>query len=242
MSSSFLGLIKRTYVECDHCKAAFLKVNDKYCLDEIGDTNYPNWQRYNHQVLTVHEWNTIAQGGYSDLEQKQVDLDDWLQQLASGAGTIPSYVNSNVVPNPNETVVYAVSDVIFSEPRSVRETSGRYGGPSIRIAKGMTWRMGGFKSSSESHEELRNIDTGTLTITNKRLVFSGAVKNITVDLKKLVSLEPYEDGISISKEGKASPAYFTNIDKQKVAFSVDGRNYEIPLNGLMLKILIEREI
>jgi hypothetical protein len=102
--------------------------------------------------------------------------------------------------------------------------------------------MGGFKARSESHEELRNIDTGTLTITDKRLIFSGAMKNLNIELKKLISIEPYEDGISVSKEGKEHPAYFTGIDKQKIAVLINGRNYEIPVNGLILKVLIEREI
>jgi hypothetical protein len=70
VSSSLLGLIKRTYVECDNCGAAFLKIDEKYCLFEIRDTNYTNWQRYHHQMLTVREWSTIAQGGVSDEEQK----------------------------------------------------------------------------------------------------------------------------------------------------------------------------
>lgn len=242
ISSSFLGLIKRTYVECNNCKAAFLKIDEKYCLDEIKDTSYPNWQRYNHQVLTVREWTTIAQGGYSDLEQKQIDLDAWLQQLSNGAITIPTPINTNVVLGPNEQFIFGISDVIFSEPRAVRETSGSYGGPSIRVAKGMTWRLGRFKSKSESHEELRNIDTGTLTITSKRLVFSGAVKNISIELKKIVSIDPYEDGISLSKEGKERPAYFTNVDKQKITAAIQGRSYEIPMDGLILKVLIQKEI
>ena len=242
ISSSFLGLVKRTYVECNNCGAAFFKIDEKYCLDEIKNSSYPNWQRYNHQVLTVREWNSIAHGGYSDQEQKQIDLDMWLQQLSSGAVTIPGKSNTNIVLNPNEQFIYAIPDVLFSEPRSVRETSGSYGGPSIRVAKGMTWRLGKFKSKSESHEELRNIDKGTLTITNKRLIFTGAVKNVNIELKKILSIEPYEDGISLSKEGEERPGYFTNIDKQKIAVAIQGREYEIPLDGLILKVLIEKEI
>jgi len=242
ISSSLFGLIERTYVECINCKAAFFKIDEKYCLDEINDTSYPNWQRYNHQVLTVREWNTIAQGGYSDLEYKQIDLDMWLQQLSLGTVTISSKKNTNVVLNPNEQFVYTIPEVIFSEPRSIRETSGAYGGPSIRVVKGLTWRVGSFKAKSESHEELRNIDKGNLTITSKRLIFIGIVKNLIIDLKKIISIEPYEDGISLCKEGKDQPGYFTNIDKQKIAVSVQGRVYEIPMDGLILKVLIEREI
>jgi len=241
-SSSLLGLVKRIYVECSTCGAAFFKIDDKYCLNEIRDENYPNWQRYNHQVLTVREWNTIAQGGYSDDEQKQVDLDIWLQQLASGTVTVNPLTKSHVVMNTNERLVFAIPNVIFSEPRAVRETTGIYGGPSVRITKGLSWRMGGFKAKSESHEELKNIDQGTLTITNKKLVFTGSIKNTSTEFKKILSVEPYSDGFCIHRDGKQKPEYYTGIDTQKISFSVQGRTHQIPLEGMILKILIEREI
>lgn len=242
ISTSFLGLVKRTYVECNNCKAAFFKIEDKYCLDEIKDTSYPNWQRYNHQVLTVREWNTIAQGGYSDQEHKQIDIEMWLQQLSSGAVTITPKIHSIIVLNPNEQFVYEIPDVIFSVSRTIGVSSSTHRDSFIRLAREGTWRMGGFKAKSESHEKLTNIDTGILTVTNKRLIFAGAVKKLSIDLKKIISIESYDDGISLSKEGTGSPGYFTNIDKEKVTLSVQGRKYEIPMDGLILKILIEREI
>jgi hypothetical protein len=242
ISSSFLGLVKRTYVECNNCGAAFFKIDEKYCLDEIKDTSYPNWQRYNHQVLTVREWNSIAQGGYSDQERKEIDLDLWLQNLNAGKVTLPHKVTSHVILNPNEKLVYLIPDVILSEPRSIRDTTGVYGGPTVRITKGVSWRMGGFKARSESHEELRTIDKGTFTITNKRLIFTGAVKNSSIDLKKILSIEQYADGIAINKDGKQRPEYYTNVDHHMITVSVQNRSYEIPMSGMILKVLIEKEI
>ncbi len=144
--------------------------------------------------------------------------------------------------NQNEKFIYSIPDVTLSEPRSVRDTTGTYGGPTIRIAKGISWRMGGFKAKSESHEELRTIDKGTLTITNKRLIFTGAIKNSNTDIKKILSIEPYQDGIAINKDGKQRPEYFTRVDNHMITVSIQNRTYEIPMDGIMLKMLIEREI
>ena len=69
-----MDLIKRIYVECNNCGAILLKIHEKYCLVEIRDMNYTNWERYHHQTLTVREWNTIAQGGISDSEQRRINL------------------------------------------------------------------------------------------------------------------------------------------------------------------------
>jgi len=242
ISSSLLGLIKNTTIQCNNCGASFLKTGEKYTLLEINDINYPNWQKYNHQILTVREWNSIAHGGLSDLEQKEIDLDLWLQQLYSGTNSLSPKTNTNVILTQNEKFIYSIPDVILSEPRSVRDTTGVYGGPTIRIMKGISWRLGGFKARSESHEELRTIDKGILTLTNKRLIFTGSIKSSSIELKKILSIEPYADGIAVNKDGKQKPEYYTNVDHHKLQILTQGRSYEIPMDGVILKVLIEREI
>lgn len=46
---------------------------------------------------------------------------------------------------------------------------------------------GGFRVGSLSEQEWTQIDVGTLTVTNQRLVFSGAKADRVVPIKKLVS-------------------------------------------------------
>jgi len=65
-----------------------------------------------------------------------------------------------------------LGNVTLREPRSVRRCV--YGGPSIRVG-GIPIRLGAFQA--ESHEALRDIDRGTLTLTNRRLVFIGDKKS-----------------------------------------------------------------
>ncbi len=121
------------------------------------------------------------------------------------------------------------------EPRAVR--TGGYVGPSFRVAKGVYLRVGGFQS--ESHDELRNIDQGTLTLTNKRLVFSGNKRMVNIDLRKIVSIEPYSDGIGLKREGKEKIQYFTGINQAELTITVDDRVYKEPFSGLILNYLIE---
>jgi hypothetical protein len=123
----------------------------------------------------------------------------------------------------------------LSEPRAVR--TGTYGGPSFRVAKGVYFRVGGFKS--QSHDEIKNIDQGIFTLTNIRLVFSGSKRTISIPLSKIISIEPYSDAIALRREGKEKTQYFVGINKTSLTISVSGRKYQEPFSGLLFKYMIE---
>ena len=80
--------------------------------------------------------------------------------------------------------------------------SVRYHGPSgrIRIMKGLSWRYGQINVNRVTSEELRQLDAGTLLITNKRLLFNGANKNANTPLKRVIHFTLYKDGIQIEKD------------------------------------------
>ena len=128
-----------------------------------------------------------------------------------------------------------LSDVSLHEPRSV--TRGAYGGPSIHVAKGLTLRVGGFQA--QSHEELKEIDGGTLVLTTKRLCFSGRLRSLEVDLRKLISVDAYSDAVAIRRSGKEKTEFFFGLDHHTYNFTVQGRRYSEPMSGLILKYAIE---
>jgi hypothetical protein len=81
------------------------------------------------------------------------------------------YDNSPVLLKRKEELQVVLPNMALWEPRSVRQSTGGYGGPSFRVTRGVYGRMGAFKAQSESHEELKAIDQGAFTLTNKRLIF-----------------------------------------------------------------------
>jgi len=74
-------------------------------------------------------------------------------------------------------------------------TSGR-----IRIMKGLSWRYGSVAVKRITAEEMRRLDSGTLYITNKRLLFNGALKSVQTPLKKIIHFTLYNDGLQIEKD------------------------------------------
>lgn len=65
--------------------------------------------------------------------------------------------------------------------------------------------------TSESHGELRKIDTGILYVTDKRFIFKGELKNYTYTIDKIVSVQPFKDAIQIGVEGRQKMLMFSTI-------------------------------
>ena len=92
-----------------------------------------------------------------------------------------------------EHAILEESSTLF-ETRAVRV----YGGGRTRL--GRVYVGGG---ASESHQRVREIDQGTLTLTTARLVFDGGLENRNVALSKVLSVSPWADAIEISTERRA---------------------------------------
>ena len=90
-----------------------------------------------------------------------------------------------------------------------------YGGPvaSIRICKGLRYRIGSVQVQRVTRDEMVEIDRGQLYVTNKRIIFNGAKKNSTIRLSALLSFSPYADGVALEKaSGKAAHLVLSGVD------------------------------
>jgi hypothetical protein len=118
----------------------------------------------------------------------------------------------------DEILIYHLDNVVLTEYRSTGSTySGGYAGVSFRVAKGVrlnTGRTGG--SSTRNPETSQPIDKGDLTVTNQRVVFSGANQVRVFDLDKVVNMEAGPNGltvsISVSNREKTSGLESANLD------------------------------
>lgn len=147
-----------------------------------------------------------------------------------------------VILKKNEEPSIILQNISLHEPRAVRQTYGGYSGSSIRVAKGVSFRLGNVAAKSESHEELRNIDQGTLVLTNKRLIFLGSKRTTNIDLRKIVAIEAYKDGIESQRENKQKAEYFIGTDNSNMTFTINGRSNTLPVTGVVLKAAIQGNI
>lgn len=117
-----------------------------------------------------------------------------------------SWDEINVIPKKNE-ILHWVQSANLNKIKNVTRRVN-YGGPvaSIKICKGLSYRVGSLGVSTERHEELNIIDSGTFWITNQRIGFIGDKKSFTMALKKVLSFEVSpEYGLVIHKEGTVNP-------------------------------------
>ena len=167
----------------------------------------------------------------------QVEKDDDIKDIFK-------YLSNNASPfltQKDEHIILIIPAVGLREPRSIRTSSGGYGGTSFRVTKGIRVNTGRFSSTSLSHEELKNIDGGDLVVTNRRLFFAGNQRTANVIFKKIVSIEPYSNGIVLHKDGKERAQYFL-WPNNLISIKNPQTNISEPLTGSKLQELIQRQI
>jgi hypothetical protein len=238
MIKTALGLHHQAGLICPHCGSLLLEEKNDATHFELTATHQPSlpaWQTYAHKTLSAQEWQRIAAGGASDEEQAKLDLATELSLLRAGHVTFAAPDQAPLLLQAGERLVFVFNAITLREPHSV--STGYYGGPSLHVAKGLTIRTGAFRA--QSHEELKDIDRGTLSLTNKRLVFAGALRSVEVALAKLTSIEAYSDAIAIRRAGREKTQLFFGLGEVAYTFAVDGRRHSEPCSGLIVKYAVE---
>jgi len=239
LKKGFFGLKSNEFYFCPDCDARFEKSKDKFALISSSDHSSKIWTDYKNLPLSPNEWMRVANGGLSDEKQKEIDIEKFYSELREGAIILDKELTCPVILKKNEEHVISLPNITLKEPRAVRQTSGGYAGPRIRIAKGVSIGLGKFGASSESHDEIRDIDRGTLTITTKRIIFFGTKSSTNIDLTKIISITPYTDGIGINRENKERMQYFVGLPNSSFNIEVEGRCYKEPFSGVTLMIMNE---
>jgi hypothetical protein len=106
-------------------------------------------------------------------------------------------VRTNIILKPGESAFYSTPSTLY-ETRAVRTYQAAHTG--FRVAKGVY--VGGTSGRSISTQQWARLDTGSLTISNKRLVFVGGKEGRTIPLSKVVSVENNLGEILIAVEGR----------------------------------------
>lgn len=115
-------------------------------------------------------------------------------------------IQPDIVIQKSEVCYMKVINVNWYELRSVRQRMSYSGySTSFRVAKGFYLRSGSYRPQSYSVDTMKLIDTGTLYLTNKRIIFTGAKKNSNIRIDKIIDFTPYTDGVEIGKDTGKSP-------------------------------------
>jgi hypothetical protein len=123
------------------------------------------------------------------------EAESYFQRLTTDGATA---VHCSLILTDGEIALLS-DDATLYETRSYRVHAG--GGTSI---KGIY--VGG--GASDSRQAIREIGTGTLTLTTRRLVIDGSTENRTIKLTDILSASPMLDAIEVSTQKRQKSMIF----------------------------------
>ena len=138
-----------------------------------------------------------------------------IRDVASGVVPQRQNITGRVPFNlmKSEQLVWVMDGVDYLEVVTRRERRGSSHGLSIRVARGVYYRPGTFRSRNVEWEETVHQDTGLLGFTTKHIYFSGSKKKFRVRYDRIVDFEPFSDGFGIMREAQtAKPQSFRTGD------------------------------
>jgi len=108
-----------------------------------------------------------------------------------------------------ESLVWCFRDVPFFEEKTLRTMVGRSQGVSVRVMRGVYYRMGASRGYPVETSKIEHVDTGMLGVTTHHIYFAGPKKSFRIPYQKVVSFSPYSDGISVCRDAaNAKPQTF----------------------------------
>jgi len=104
------------------------------------------------------------------------------------------------------------------EHRKQTSTIGYYSqGVSIRVVRGVYYRVGASRPHRVTTEGLVPIEQGMLYITNKRVILDGQTRNFALRLSSLIAFQSYSDGVVLEKASGKNPHLIVNGDAELAA-------------------------
>lgn len=109
----------------------------------------------------------------------------------------------------NESLVWCFRNVSLYEEKVYKSYVGQSQGVSIRVMRGVYYRVGSSKGYPVETSRNEQVDIGMLGVTTQHVYFAGSKKSFRIPYKKIVSFTPYSDGIGICKDAaNAKPQTF----------------------------------
>ena len=203
--TSFISPIEKNNLLVDGWENAVKTILDKGQLTESED---------NHLSAFINHFS---------LSQSDLDKHGYVTQLLKL--TILQHVRKGEIPivntvgncslnlQKNEKIVWVFNNSKYYEYKTRRQYVGGSRGVSVRVMKGVSYKVGAYKGHTISQTELTQVGSGGFFLTDKNVYFVSSTKSIKIPYKKIISFEPYSDGIVINRDtATAKPQIFITGD------------------------------
>ena len=207
--------LRSSYIDTPNRETIFLSALDEavelYLDDGIIDATEQKTIARFIQFSGMSQASLNVNRSLEKMVQSQV-----LQDILNGNKPAPRITIGGDFPfllSKSESLVWLFRDVTLHEQKVQREYVGRSRGISVRIARGVYYRTGGFKGKPVETSYMQRISTGSVCLTDKNLYYSSPEKSFKIPYTKIVSVESFSNGVSIQKDGANSkPVFLAGIN------------------------------
>jgi hypothetical protein len=159
--------------------------------------------------------------GRGDFERAIGDFEERVFIARVNDGRLPVLESPGLMLKRGESAHLQTEAELMKEV-AIRQYKGGSQGVSFRIAKGVSYRVGSHRGTMEVvGTRLETADSGTLTVTSQRAVFTGSRKSVEVRFDKLLSLNVYRDAIQFHVSNRQTPSLFLVTSGPMVAAAVN---------------------
>lgn len=134
-------------------------------------------------------------------------------------GNIPTVAVTNLVMQKDEKAYWSEPAILAEEKIINRSYVGGSRGVSLRVMKGVSYRIGSYRGHVVNETGVVAVSNGALVITSKRFIFQGDKKSFAVNLNKILDIKVFSNGIHFSENNRLKP--------RLVKFVEEGNNHII---------------
>lgn len=210
-----LRLRKESFIDDTECREIYRQAFDdaieRYLDDGIIDAEEERTVARYMQFTGLTQTELNSNRSLEKVVQSKV-----LQDILNGTVPTPRITISGSFPfilGKGEHLLWLFRDVTLMMQKTRREYVGRSRGVSMRICKGVYYRTGGFRGEPVETTVMRPVATGTVCLTDRNLYFHSPEKSLKIPLGKILTLEPYSNGLGLQKDGANDrPVFFENLN------------------------------
>lgn len=209
------GLTSQQIIGCSVCNTEYIPIGKS----EFGQDKFRIKTKNQNFKETLYDWrvfysNELIVFGKGKNNPIVEILDEMVSKKEDGIDKIDLNVTFQSIDNTQGIVLEKDENVYYSESAALleervgRSYSTGYAG--VRVSKGVF--LGGSQGQSEPTHSVKQLDAGSLSITNSKLLFRGSFKNIQILPKEIISLNFGKDYIAVGVKNREKLRYFTVDD------------------------------
>ncbi len=143
-----------------------------------------------------------------------------VQDMLNGITPTRNSFSGPINLQKGEVFIWAFNDAVYYEEVTERTNVGASNGLSVRIAKGVYYRVGAFKGQTLVKSSLKAKYGGTLILTNKNIIFYSKERSMRFPYSKIISYVPFDDSIGIQLDKANAKTFYIGYIDGRHAYNI----------------------